>query len=75
MTFNDRTTTQTKKAKMKAWAISVDSDDPDTNKTYCDEAIDSGDTTNTINDGLFDELDEVLHFFLDANLSYQTPGR
>ena len=63
-TSNARTTTQTKKARMKARAISVDSDDPDTNKTYCDEAIDSGDATNTINDGLFDELDEVLHFFL-----------
>lgn len=55
-------TTQTKKAKMKARAISVDSDDPDANKTY--EEIDSADTVNTVGDGLFGELDEVLHLFL-----------
>jgi hypothetical protein len=45
-----------KKAKMKAWAISVDSDNPDADNT--DRAMNSGETTNVIG-----ELDEVLLFF------------
>ena len=52
--------TQTKKAKMKARAISVDSDDPDADNT--DQVINSGETINATND-LYRELDEVPHLF------------
>lgn len=66
--------TQTKKAKIKARAISVDSDNPasDADMTY--QAMGLGDATNASGvasaaDGLFGELDnsEVTSFFSDAN--------
>jgi len=53
--------TRTKKAKMKAQAISVDSDNPDTDNT--DQVMNSSKTT-TAADDLFGESDEVCHFFL-----------
>ena len=59
-TLNARTT-QTKKAKAKAQAISADLD-PDA-IDYTDQAMDSSETMNAI-DGLLGELDEVLHPFL-----------
>src|SRR6266849_5060776 len=46
---------------MKAWAISVDSDNPDADNT--DQALNSSKTMNAT-DGLFGESDKVLHFFL-----------
>ena len=49
--------TRTKKAKMKARAISVDSDNPDADNT--DQAINSSEVI----DGLFGEWNEVLHLF------------
>jgi len=52
--------TQTKKAKMKAWAISVDSDDPNADNT--NQVINSGKTINATND-LYGESDEVPHLF------------
>lgn len=51
---------QTKKAKLKARAISVDSDTPEADKT--DQARNSGDTRNVISG----EFDEVFYFFSDA---------
>jgi hypothetical protein len=65
---------QTKKAKMKARAISVDSDTPEANSDKTDQAMNSGESghtmtqmsTNAIND-LSEEFDEVFYFFSDAN--------
>ena len=55
---------QTKKAKTKARAISVDLDNPDT-ADNTDQAMGSHETTNAI-DGLFGESNEVLHFSLTS---------
>lgn len=52
---------QTKKAKMKARAISVDSDNPDAGNSI-DQAMNSSKTVTAI-DGLFGESDKVCHFF------------
>ena len=56
---------QTKRAKLKARAISIDSNASEADKTSI-QAMDSGDTTNAIND-LYKEFDEVFYFFSDAN--------
>jgi hypothetical protein len=65
-TTSSARTTLTKKAKMKARAISVDSDTHDTDKT--DQAMNSGDTTydaSAIDESdIYGDFDEVLHFFL-----------
>jgi hypothetical protein len=56
----DTDITQTKRAKMKTRAISVDADTP--NADAIDPASKSSDETNTIDD-LYGEPDEVLIFF------------
>jgi hypothetical protein len=62
VTTSNARISQTKKAKMKARAISVDSDNPDA-ADNTDQAMDSSETTNAT-DGLFGEPDKVLHFAL-----------
>ena len=60
--------TQKKKAKMKAQAtipVDSDSDTSEADKTT-NQAMDSGDATNAIND-LSEEFDEVFYFCFDAN--------